>query len=110
MTDKIAVLCTCASAEEARRIAAALIDARLAACVNLLPPIRSVYHWKGVVEEGDEILMIIKSTRPLFQRLRDEIARLHSYETPEIIAIPVVDGAAPYLAWMDRELSSRESE
>ena len=110
MTDKIVVLTTCASAEEAQRIARELIALRLAACVNLLPPVRSIYHWKGNVEEGDETLMIIKSARPLFEGLRSAIARLHSYEVPEIIAVPVIDGAAPYLEWMDRELTRGEAE
>src|ERR1700749_700334 len=99
MTEKIVVFCTCSSAEEARRIASALVESRLAACVNLLPPVRSIYHWKGAVEEGDEVLMIIKSARPLFARLRDEISRLHSYEVPEIIALAIVEGSAPYLSW-----------
>jgi periplasmic divalent cation tolerance protein len=85
-----------------------LIEKRLAACVNLLPPVRSIYHWKGAVEEGDETLMIIKSSRPLFERLRSEIARLHSYEVPEVIALPIVDGSEPYLDWMDRELVRSE--
>lgn len=104
MTDKIVVLCTCSSSDEARRIAGELIARRLAACVNLLPPVRSVYHWKGAVEESEEILMIIKSARPLFEQLRAAIARLHSYEVPEIVALPIVEGSASYLAWMDSEL------
>ena len=104
MTDKIVVLCTCSSSDEARRIAGKLIERRLAACVNFLPPVRSVYHWKGAVEESEEILMIIKSARPLFEQLRAAIARLHSYEVPEIVAFPIVDGSESYLAWMDSEL------
>src|SRR5579884_265182 len=105
MTDKIVVFCTCASVDEARRIATALVDSRLAACVNLLPPVHSIYHWKGSVEEGDEVLMIIKSAQPLFARVKDEISRLHSYEVPEIIALPIVEGSAPYLAWMEQALT-----
>ena len=110
MTDKIVILATCASAEEAHRIASELIARRLAACVNLLPPVRSIYHWKGAVEEGEETLMIIKSARARFDEVRDTIARLHSYDLPEIIAIPIVDGAASYLAWIDRELAPGASE
>lgn len=110
MTDKIVVLSTCASAEEARRIAQELIASRLAACVNLLPAVRSVYHWKGAVEQGEEVLMIIKSARPLLEKLKAAIARQHSYEVPEIVALPIVDGAASYLAWMDKELASEASE
>ena len=110
MTDKIVVLCTCASADEARRIAGELIGQHLAACVNLLPAVRSIYHWKGAVEDGEETLMIIKSARPLFDRLRTAIVRLHSYDVPEIIALPIVDGDASYLAWMDKELLHTETE
>lgn len=105
MTDKIVVLTTCPSADEARRIARRLLDQRLAACVQLSSPIRSLYHWQGAVEESEEILLFIKSSRPLWERLREEIARLHSYSTPEIVALPVVEGAPSYLAWMDQELA-----
>ena len=110
MTDKIVVFSTCASPEEARRIAADLIGQRLAACVSVLPPIRSVYHWKDAIEDGEETLMMIKSSRPLFERLKAAIVRLHSYDVPEIIALPIVDGNASYLAWMDKELAQTESE
>ena len=110
MTDKIVVLTTCGSADEARRIARELIAQRLAACVNLLPPVRSVYHWKGAIEEAEETLMIIKSTRRLFEPLQAAIAGLHSYEVPEIIALPIVEGAASYLAWMGAELDRGASE
>lgn len=110
MDEKIIVLTTCATAEEARRIASELISQRLAACVNVLPPVRSIYHWKGAVEEGEETLMIIKSARPLFEQLKTAIAALHSYDVPEIIAIPIVDGSHSYLAWMDQELARKESE
>jgi periplasmic divalent cation tolerance protein len=110
MTDKIVVLCTCASTDEASRIAGELIGQHLAACVNLLPAMRSIYHWKGAVEDGEETLMIIKSARPLFDRLRTAIVRLHSYDVPEIIALPIVDGAPSYLAWMDKELLHTEPE
>ncbi len=110
MTDKIVVLSTCASAEEARRIAAELIARRLAVCVNILPPMRSIYRWEGKVEESEEVLMLIKSSRALFSELRAEIARLHTYEIAEAIALPIIDGAAPYLAWMDRELVRAEAQ
>ena len=110
MTDKIVVLTTCATPDEARLIAGELISRRLAACVNLLPPVRSIYHWKGAVEEGEETLMIIKSARPLVEQLKATIVAMHSYEVPEIIALPIVDGAASYLGWMDRELALTESE
>jgi periplasmic divalent cation tolerance protein len=109
MTDKIAVISTCASAEEAERIAQSVVEKRLAACVNIVPGVRSIYHWKGAVEDSPEVLLVMKSTRDLFAQLNAEIARMHSYEVPEAIAIPVVDGAESYLAWMDRELGKQDS-
>jgi periplasmic divalent cation tolerance protein len=104
MTDKIVVLSTCASAQEAELIARRLLETRLAACVNILPAVRSFYRWKGAIEDDKEILLVIKSSRALFQELRAEIEKLHSYEVPEVIAIPLVDGSERYLAWLDREL------
>ena len=104
MTDKIVVFSACASADEAARIARGLVEKRLAACVNVLPGVRSIYRWKGVVEDESEVLLVIKSSRALFNQLRIELERMHSYEVPEAIAIPIVEGSEPYLAWMDREL------
>ena len=104
MTDKIVVLSMCASAEEAERIARKLIDERLAACVNIVPGARSFYRWKGVVEDAAEYLMIIKSSRALFGRLRSELEKVHAYAVPEVLALPVVDGAPTYLSWMGGEL------
>ena len=105
MTDKIVVLSTCSSEEEARMIARSLVEKRLAACVQLVPGLRSVYRWKGEIEEESEILLVIKSRRDLFRRLEAELRKLHSYETPEIVALTVVDGSADYLEWLDRELA-----
>ncbi len=105
MTDKILVLTACASEEEADRIAGRLVESRLAACVNVAAGVRSVYRWKGAVERAAEWLLLIKSRRAVFPALRAEIEKLHSYETPEIVALPIVDGAARYLAWIDDETS-----
>ena len=104
MTDKIVVLSTCGSAEEAERIARGLLEKKLAACVNILPAVRSLYRWKGAIEDDQEIFLVIKSSRALFGELQAEIGRLHSYEVPEIIAIPIVDGSEGYLGWMAKEL------
>ena len=104
MTDKIVVLNTCASAEEAERLARSLVDQRLAACVNVIAPARSFYRWQDVVTDAAEWLLIIKSSRPLFERLRAALESAHSYELPEVIALPVVEGSPNYLAWMDQEL------
>jgi periplasmic divalent cation tolerance protein len=109
MTDKIIVFSNCGSAEEAARIARALVDTRLAACVNILPGVQSVYHWQGAVEEAQEWTLLIKTRRPLFDRLSAELRRLHSYHVPEVIAAPVLDGHPDYLAWIDSETAEPAS-
>jgi periplasmic divalent cation tolerance protein len=108
MTDKIVVLSTCASAEEAERLARRVIDDRLAACVNVLSPVRSFYRWKGEIEDSAEWLLIIKSTRDKFDALRAALESAHTYEVPEVIAIPIVDGSPNYLSWIERELQPAE--
>jgi periplasmic divalent cation tolerance protein len=105
MTDKIIVLSTCDSEEQASRIARRLVEQRVAACVNILPNMRSVYRWQEKIEDAAEFLLVIKSRRDLFAALRAEIEKIHSYDIPEMIAIPVVDGSQAYLGWLDRELS-----
>jgi len=105
MTDKIVVLSTCADAAEAEKIARRLVEARLAACVNVVGGARSFYRWQGVIEEANEFLLIVKSSRARFDALRAELERLHSYQVPEIIALPLVEGSPNYLNWMDGELS-----
>lgn len=104
MTDKIIVLTTCPSEEEAGRIARLLVEERLAACVQILPPMRSIYRWRGALEESEERLLVIKTRRGLFEDLSRRVRASHSYEVPELLAVPVVDGAEDYLAWMDAEL------
>ena len=104
MTDKIVVLSMCSSEEEADRIAESLVEKQLAACVNLIRGVQSVYRWKGQIERSAETMLVIKSTRGHFDRLRTELERMHSYEVPEVIALPVVDGSPAYLDWMEREL------
>lgn len=100
MTDKIVVLSTCADSGEAARIARSLVEGRLAACVNIVPGVRSIYRWKGNIEESAEMLLIIKTSRPLAGAVQGEIERLHSYDLPEAIAIQVVDGSERYLEWL----------
>ncbi len=109
MSDKIVVLSACASAEEAQRLARALVEKRLAACVNVLPGVRSVYRWKDAIEEEEEVLLAIKTSRALLEDLTSELERLHSYEVPEVIALQVVGGSERYLAWMNRELAHKPS-
>jgi periplasmic divalent cation tolerance protein len=110
MTDKIVVLSTCASAEEAERLARRVIDDRLAACVNVLSPVRSFYRWKGQIEDSAEWLLLIKTTRDKFDALRAALESAHTYEVPEVIAIPIVEGSPNYLSWIERELQPEETK
>lgn len=90
-------------------MARALVEKRLAACVNVIPGIRSVYRWKDAIEDEEEVLLLIKTSRALLDELREEIERLHSYEVPEVIALSIVDGSERYLSWMTRELAHKPS-
>ena len=96
----ILVLTTAGSDQEARNIATALVERQLAACVNIIPRIASVYRWQGKIEEADEWLLIVKTTPAAFERVRDAIKELHSYELPECISIPIEDGSPAYLKWI----------
>ena len=105
MPDTIVVLVTCASRAEAGRLARVLVEKRLAACVNVSGvPVHSVYRWKGKVETAREWLLIVKSTKRRFAALRQEIARLHSYEVPEVIALTIAAGSAAYLGWLEESV------
>ena len=101
MTDKIVVLVTASSLRESKKIAKHLVDARLAACVNITQPIQSIYRWQGKVTEDKEFLLVIKSSRELFDEIKAAVTKLHSYTTPEIICLPIVDGSQDYLQWID---------
>jgi periplasmic divalent cation tolerance protein len=105
MTNKRLVLTTASSQEEARRIANAVVERRLAACVNIIPQIDSIYRWKEKVEEAQEYLLLIKTTAPAVERLRDAIQELHSYEVPECIVFPIESGSEKYLNWIDESVS-----
>jgi len=100
--DAIVVFMTAASGEEAARLAEMLVGAQLAACVQILPEMESVYRWQGKIERQSEVLLLAKTTRDKFEELEREVRALHSYETPEIIAVPVTAGSAPYLEWLTR--------
>ena len=98
--DPIVVFLTASSGEEATRLADLLIGAHLAACVQILPEMESVYRWEGKIERQSEILLLAKTTTAKLADLEREVRALHSYETPEIIAVPIVAGSSPYLAWL----------
>ena len=100
MTDKVVVLSTCGSLQEASRIARALVEQRLAACVNVTGPIRSVYRWEGRVCDEDEVLLVVKTSRSLFDPVRRAIEKLHGYQVPEVICLPVIDASPNYLNWL----------
>jgi periplasmic divalent cation tolerance protein len=100
MTNQRLILTTAGSQDEARRIAHALVDRRLAACVNIVPQIESIYRWQGNVEQAQEYLLLIKTTATAFAPLRDTIQELHSYELPECICVVIEEGSAEYLKWI----------
>ena len=103
MTDKIVLFTTCGSPEEAERLARMVVERRLAACVNILPPVRSIYRWRGNIEESAESLLLIKTSRPRFDKLSEALRAAHSYEVPEILALPVIAGSPEYLDWLEKE-------
>jgi periplasmic divalent cation tolerance protein len=105
MTGKISVYIVAADNGEANRIADALVGERLAACVNILGSVRSVYRWQGQVERADEVALIAKTTSALFDSLAARVRQLHSFNTPAIVAWPVVAGDAAYLDWIAAETS-----
>ncbi|MFZ0537654.1 MAG: divalent-cation tolerance protein CutA [Candidatus Sulfotelmatobacter sp.] len=100
MTNKRIVLTTTGSEAEAQKIARHLVESRMAACVNIIPQITSVYRWQGKVEEACEWLLLIKTTADGFEKIREAIAELHSYELPECVCLTVEDGSAKYLQWI----------
>jgi len=105
MTDKIVVLVTCASSAQAREIARVLVERRLAACASVLEaPVRSVYRWKGRVESARESLLVLKTSRKRFAAVERAVRRLHTYDVPEIIALPIAAGARDYLAWISESV------
>jgi periplasmic divalent cation tolerance protein len=100
MSEPIVVFVTCGSEEEAIQIARSLVEERLAACVNLVSPIRSIYRWEGKVWDEKEWILIIKTLRQKFEELEKRVKSLHSYSVPEIIGLPIVEGSSAYLRWL----------
>ena len=104
--EKLVVYCTARDYEEGRAIALALVKENLAACVNIVPNMTSIYHWKGKIEEEKEVLLIIKTSHELFNTLMGWIKELHSYEVPEVIAFKPVEISPDFEAWWDGEIKS----
>jgi periplasmic divalent cation tolerance protein len=103
MTDAVVVLITAAKEDDAAAIANALVEGRLAGCVNIIRQIRSIYRWQGKLEDEQEVLMIVKSKRELFSDLEKKVREIHPYAVPEIIALPIIDGFEGYLGWLSEE-------
>lgn len=101
MTDKIVVLSTAESPEQGETLARALVEARYAACVNIVPGVRSIYRWESAVQDSAEVILVIKTHRALLLQVEETIRRLHSYTLPEVIALPILDGSEDYLDWID---------
>ncbi|MCB1019453.1 MAG: divalent-cation tolerance protein CutA [Acidobacteria bacterium] len=105
MTDKRIVLTTCGSEADAERIARALVERRLAACVNIIGGVRSIYRWKDAVEDDAELLLIIKTQTSAIERLKAAITELHPYDVPELVVVAIEDGASAYLDWIGASVS-----
>ena len=103
ITEYIIVLVTAASEEEAASIGQTIVGERLAACVNIIRSVRSIYRWQGRIEDQQEVLMILKTRKVLFERLQERVKELHSYSVPEIIALPILEGSKQYLNWLGQE-------
>ena len=110
MTDKIVVLVTAGKLSEAKRIARRLVESKLAACVNVTQPVRSIYRWQGKVSQDKEYLLVIKSSRDVFPGLQAAVLKSHSYTTPEIICLPIIDGSGDYLKWMEESLKAADDQ
>ncbi|MBV8357559.1 MAG: divalent-cation tolerance protein CutA [Deltaproteobacteria bacterium] len=89
-----------ANEDEARKIAQALVEERLAACVNIVGPVHSIYRWRGTIESANEFMLVIKTSMRHFSKLEQRVRELHSYEVPEIVAVTLAAGSKPYVAWL----------
>jgi periplasmic divalent cation tolerance protein len=110
VTGRLVVLSTVGTAEDAERIARALVEGGLAACVNVVPAVVSLYRWKGRVERDEERLLVIKTRAERFAALKQALISLHPYEVPEVVALAIADGHAPYLEWLDESVAGASGE
>ncbi|MCW4004785.1 MAG: divalent-cation tolerance protein CutA [Candidatus Bathyarchaeota archaeon] len=99
-TNFVIVLVTTANRAEAEKISQALLKDKLIACANIISPVTSFFHWQGKIDQAEECLVIMKSRADLFLELADRVKSLHSYEVPEILALPIVEGSESYLSWI----------
>ena len=106
MTGRVVALCAVGSAEDAERIARALVERRVAACVNVVPGVTSFYRWEGEVARDAEWLLVMKTTAARFEALREAVVELHPYDVPEVVELPIERGHAPYLDWIDASVSA----
>ncbi len=106
LTDALLVITTTDTQQAAERLARALVEGELAACVQMVAPMTAVYRWQGKVETANEVLLLIKTTRAAYAELEAALKRWHSYQTPEIIALPIAAGAPDYLAWLQAAVKS----
>jgi periplasmic divalent cation tolerance protein len=104
--NEIIVFMTASNEDEAAKIARALVEARIAGCVNIINNVRSIYRWQGKIEDEKEVFMVAKTRQELFQTLIKRVKELHSYTVPEVIAIPIVEGSADYLQWLEEVTGS----
>jgi periplasmic divalent cation tolerance protein len=104
-TDAIVVFMTAANRDEAVRLAEMMVAARLAACVQILPEMESVYRWQGKIERQQEVLVIAKTAASKFEKLEREVRAIHSYDTPEIVALPLTAASSPYLEWLKTSIT-----
>ena len=100
--DFVVILVTVNSPDEAKKIASSLVSEKLVACVNIIPEINSIFHWQDKITEEKESLLIIKTKKEFFERVKNKVKELHSYQVPEIIALPIVAGSKEYLEWMEK--------
>jgi len=103
ITSYIVVLVTAKDSDEAQRIAKGLLELKAAACVNIVPAVKSFFWWEGKIDSGDEVLLIIKTKKKLFPKVIKTVKALHSYSVPEVIALPIAAGSNDYLKWVEKE-------
>jgi periplasmic divalent cation tolerance protein len=103
MPDYTVIFVTTSSPDESEKIGRALVEEKLVACANIVPSIRSIYHWQGKICDDKETLIILKTKKELFEQIEQRVKELHSYEVPEIISMPIIEGSNEYLSWLENE-------